>query len=352
MKRLVAKLCLFVVPVALLVCVDLSLRVDAFTFRTWEALRVEHRILVDTRLGRLLPYTTLPGPFFPRTRIARVEEGDLGHGTPFAERHAVFWETDEYGYRIRSSRILPELVVVGDSTVVGTGLSQEDTLAEVLRRDAGLQAYPFAPATMSSFLAERRFQERPPRFVVIACIERDILGLGKTAKKPRQVQFVQNELLKTLEIGWVRARRLNILQYLRAQINGRPQPLEYGGVLFRQGLPAFETPKSQKLRAVADTLARYSAEGRDRGFRLAVLVVPNKETVYRNLLPDAPIPTLIPALYGELRQRGIEVLDVEGALQKAWERGLPLYLADDTHWNAAGVRIAATVITDWARRNP
>ena len=352
MMRLLAKLCLLGMPLVVLVCVELAFPINAFTFRAWEALRVTGRI-VDTPLGLLFPYTTLPGPFLPHVRIARVEEGDLGHHTAFAEQHAVVWETDEFGYRIGPSSVPPELVIVGDSTVVGSGLTQKETLAEVLRREHGIGAYPFAPATMGAFLADRRFQKAPPRYVVITCVERDVLEMLETVKpSPLQVQRIMNERFKGLEIAWLRIKRLNVLAYLRARINGRPEPLEYGGVLFLKGSAAIEAPAPVRLHAAAKALVQYTAQGRERGFRLALLVVPNKETIYTNLLPEAPVPTLLPKLGSELRRNGVQVLDVESTFRTVWKSGHPVYLSDDTHWNGAAVQIAAQAIADWVRSPP
>jgi SGNH hydrolase-like domain, acetyltransferase AlgX len=352
MFRLVAKLCILATPLAVLVCIELALPIDAFVFRFWEALAVMDRP-VDTPLVRIFPYTALPGPFLPQTRMAGVEVGDLGHHTAFAEPHWVSWETDEYGYRTASSSRNPDLVVVGDSTVVGAGLTQEDTLAAVLSREYGVQAYPFAPASLESFLAEQRFRDHPPRFVVVVCIERDVLGVFGEVRpppqKPRKVQWIRSELLKRAEFTWVRLQRLNVLKYLRAQFNGRPPPMNFGGMLFLQGEKANGSRKSTEILAAAETLARHTAQARARGFQLALLTVPNKETVYGDLLPGAPVARLLPSLHRALAERGVEALDIEGALRQTRQSGTPPFHRDDTHWNATGVRVAAAAIANWIR---
>jgi alginate O-acetyltransferase complex protein AlgJ len=351
MTRLLFKLCMLSLPLMLLIGIDLALPVDAFTFRAWEALAVGGRI-ADTRLAALFPYTTLQGPFLPQMRLDRIDEGDLGHGTPFAVSQAVVWETDEYGFRARADLPDPDLVIVGDSNVAGSGLTQRDTLAEVMSSVHGVRAYPFAPASLSSFGNDVRFRNRPPKAVVIAVVERDFLSEFSAGEVPRGgIRLVRSGMLKRLEVALVRVRRLNLLRYIRASINGRSPPLAYGGMLFLQGPGAIKTPDPGDLFAAAEKLASYGADMRARGIGLAVLIIPNKETIYADLLPGAPKPTLLRSLRWELHSRGVEMLDIESAFRAARMSGSPPYLRDDTHWNALGVRLAAQAIADWMHRS-
>lgn len=354
MTRLVAKLFLLALPLWFLAGVDLVLPVDAFVFRAWEALVITNRP-ADSQLRAIFPCTALPGPFLPDTRLERIETGDLGHDTPSAEPHRVVWETDEYGYRARPSRITPELVIIGDSLVVGSGLSQEDTLAEVLRRGHGIQAYPYAPATPADFLQDPRFREQPPRFVVLACIERQILepsGLVRSEEPMRHpARWVRSLGLRAAEFAWVRMMRLNLLGYLRAKVNGRlPRPT-HGGTLFLQGIAANTPPNQADLEAASARLAQHATATRARGMEFAFLAVPNKETIYADLIPGSSAPSTLPRLQEALRHRGVVSLDVEGALRQAREDQVSPYLRDDTHWSPTGVKIAAAAIAGWVHQH-
>jgi hypothetical protein len=352
MPHFLGRLLLVTLPLAALLVVETLLPNDAFTFRAWEALEVRDR-LVDTRAVRLFPYTTLPGPFLPDTRLSLVEEGDLGHHTPLAQQRFVSWVTDAWGYRASPADADPELVLVGDSEVVGTGLDQGETIAEVLRTGHGVGAYPYAPSNLAAFFADRRFGERPPRWLVVECVERQVLEdfqvMPALRPKPRPVQLVESAPLRAFETAWNRLNRMAALGYLRARINGRPPPLARADLLFLRGLDGVAAPDPTRIRAAAETLAALAARARAKGMRFAVLVVPDKETIYADLFPGARRPTLLAALRRELQERGVEAIDLEGPFLAARARGDQPYLRDDTHWSAAGVSLAGELVAAWAR---
>jgi SGNH hydrolase-like domain, acetyltransferase AlgX len=96
--------------------------------------------------------------------------------------------------------------------------------------------------------------------------------------------------------------------------------------------------------------ARYfivlNRELRQRNFRLIVILVPSKYTVYQPLIKDAP-KTNKKEAFEELQKRlkDMPVVNTTAALQQAAadgiEEGRLLYWPDDTHWNGDGVRVAA-----------
>jgi hypothetical protein len=351
MPRFLARLLLVALPLAALLVLEALLPIDAFTFRAWEALEVRSR-LVDTRAVRIFPWTTLPGPFLPDTRLALVEEGDLGHHTPLAQRRAATWVTDAWGYRASPGGAVPELVLVGDSEVVGTGLDQGETIAEVLRTRHGLGAYPYAPSNLAAFFADGRFSARPPRWLVVECVERQVLEdyrvMPAVRPKPRPVRLVESAPLRAFETSWNRLNRMAALGYLRARLNGRPPPVARGDLLFFRGLDGVAAPDPARIRAAAETLARLAGLARARGMRFAVLVVPDKETIYADLF-GVDRPPLLTDLRRELQVRGVEAIDLEGPFLAARARGEPPYLRDDTHWSAAGVSLAGALVAAWAR---
>lgn len=87
-------------------------------------------------------------------------------------------------------------------------------------------------------------------------------------------------------------------------------------------------------------------ELQQRGFRLIVILVPSKYTVYQPLIDDAAKTNKREA-FEELEEKlnDVPVVNTAPALQQAaaeaLEHGQLLYWPDDTHWNAEGVRVAA-----------
>src|ERR1051325_9137182 len=122
MLNYLLKLGLFLLPLLALFLVELFvLPIDFFTFRCWEALRVD----IDGSLG-------LPGPFYPNRHLIKYEAGDkLGFRDP--NRLKAEWFTDEFGFRNRPCARPPQqfdYVLLGDSNMVGSALDQAETLAE------------------------------------------------------------------------------------------------------------------------------------------------------------------------------------------------------------------------------
>ena len=89
-----------------------------------------------------------------------------------------------------------------------------------------------------------------------------------------------------------------------------------------------------------------------RGVRLLVVVAPNKESIYPDMLShrarstDALISPQTRQLLSDLSSAGVEVVDlweVYGAFKQdpANSHAEPLYLTQDSHWSPAGVELAA-----------
>ncbi|MEE8424768.1 MAG: hypothetical protein V3S11_03010, partial [Elusimicrobiota bacterium] len=220
LRRLLLRAVLFLSPFAAALAMEvLVLPPDAFTFRCWEALTATE-----------FPWLWR-GPFYPGRRIEKTEQGDLGKRTEFAVEKRVVWETDRFGFRKRPSPAVerPNIVLVGYSNLVGSGLTQEDTLAAVLERRVGRGVYPYASASIGAFLADPRFQERPPAEVVLVVSE----GLAAKAAtydpnppaEPKSAWRVrhrrcaaENPLCRELLIRVARLRQRFFVRFLRARL--------------------------------------------------------------------------------------------------------------------------------------
>ncbi len=354
MARFLAKAALLAVPVILLSVVQLMLPLDAFCFRSWEALAVGYRTHDVVGLGpvRMPAITALPGPFVPRTRLERVEEGDLGHHTPFAVQRRVVWETDARGYRASPAGEPPVVVLVGDSNVVGSGLTQADTLAEVLRREHGIAAYPYAPEDIESYAADPSFAASPPPVVVLTCVERNVLDAFANVRQARPRASARDSAwLLASDMAVNRLNGSPLLGWVRAQVNGRRQPLVAGGMLFPMGARANATPDPGRVHDAAATVGHWARRLRERGTRLVLLIVPNKENTYADLFGPAR-STLVSAMRNALHQEDVAVIDLDADFAAARAADDPPFQADDTHWSAVGVRVAARRIAELVGAEP
>ena len=195
-----------------------------------------HRLL-NFRVGNHQNNSNCCLPIYPNVKLFKVEEGDLGHHTKYADKKSVYWETDRHGYRIKAAdREDFRIIIVGDSIVAGSGLTQEDTLASALERRLGVGVYPFAPATFSQFAGDARFAIHPPAVVVFSQIERNIPNLksikeSKNDKFPylsslfRRMQSVRDiPFFQSMAVYADRATKMSGINYLNSRLAPVRQP--------------------------------------------------------------------------------------------------------------------------------
>jgi hypothetical protein len=147
--------------------------------------------------------------------------------------------------------------------------------------------------------------------------------------------------MKAIQNGWLLAS-----PYPEHVIRGRLRNGHEMLFLPRE-VQRFETNPDE--REAATNVLRVVAALPERGFDVRVLLVPMKYTVYRPLLQGAdghePSRPFLTRLEHRLRDSGIMVVNLlapfQAAAADAMERDRTIYWRDDTHWNAAGVGIAA-----------
>jgi hypothetical protein len=103
-----------------------------------------------------------------------------------------------------------------------------------------------------------------------------------------------------------------------------------------------------QLDAIEGALVSLRDGLQRRGVAFAVLIPPNKHTIYPELLPGRiralAGTTRLDQLAGRLESRGdLLFVDVRPALLAGKARG-PVYFRTDTHWNSYGARLAARAL--------
>ncbi|HUL21070.1 MAG TPA: hypothetical protein VLZ10_06425 [Thermodesulfobacteriota bacterium] len=367
MKKFVFKSVLFLIPFLAAIGIELFvLPIDFFTFRVWEA-------LVIRKYDNILP-----GEFYPNMQVTKIEEGDLAHHTRFTYKRKAKWITDRYGYRKRNTnRNKHEVVVIGDSNIAGSGLTQEDILSEVLEKKLKVSVYPISPGSLNSFLKERRFTKEPPDIVIISTIERFIFYLPPvkaTSKKIatklktqiREIGYrLRNQISGNRFIQWVgvcldRIYKANMLQYLRATLrrmgSSHSQAIypnrfssKYGPVFFFQGADANKDVPRDQFDKVVQVIKSYDELLRSKGIRFIFLPIPEKENIYYETL-QTQRPVFLERLISTLKNLGIETVDTQKAFEDAFRKGVVLYHTNDTHWNENAVRITADLVKELIER--
>ena len=113
----------------------------------------------------------------------------------------------------------------------------------------------------------------------------------------------------------------------------------------------------QQWANIERSLDQFRAAVAAAGGAFGVVLIPQKLRVLgpycrfppgSDLLPLADRLTPMPGQLAEWsRHAGVAVLDLTGALQAAAANGTLVWLADDTHWNAAGAATAAGAVAAW-----
>lgn len=357
MRRFISKLTLFLLPFSLAIFVELFvLPIDLFTFRAWESLVV--------RKYRNI----LPGPFYPNMKITKIEEGDLAHHTEFAVEKEVQWVTDRHGFRKQNTNLVShKIVIIGESNIAGSNLTQKEILSEVLEDQLKVSVYPYAPVGINSFLKERRFKEHPPTIVIFAKVERELFELPALKQmKDRKwtsrlkEEINQNRWVQTIFTCLDRISKWNMLHYLRASMRRSVTkaqenqsggvPSQYGRIFFLQGAGANRDVPKEKLEKAIGVIKSYHDIITNRGIRFIFLPIPEKENIFHeSLLTKRPV--FLEQLISGLKRQGIETVDTLKTFEEAYQKKqMLLYHTDDTHWNANGVKVAAELVKDWVEK--
>ncbi len=317
-----------------------------------------------------------PGPFFANVRYEGTAYGDLAYvGRVRAlrvERPQIF-TTDAYGYRNApgGERGPWRVLAVGDSVMAGAGLDDADTFPAHLADLIDAPVYNAGASWSVSLFTQRRFQQRPPRYLLLQTAERYVVGkpdtvamlralpppgrrqsawVPTTEPPPTRIRHRTSEVYSTathfgsLAFAALRLRMLGSVS-ARSGLLGTDGRTLFGMETVKHALL---TPDQLRLDLAAESVDALRDWFGRRGVQLVYLVTPDKATVYRELLPDGwraplqPPGSSIVALHQRLDAFGVPYVDALSAMLAAKAQpGPPLYWPDDTHWSPRGARVVA-----------
>lgn len=335
MNKFFIKCILFILPVIGLLSFDMFLSVDAFTHRPWEA---------------LLFGSNKTMYFYPNQSLTKQSVGDLCHHTPFAIKKNENWITDKLGYRNNTFIKKSEVLIIGDSFIVGSSITQDSTITNVLSKKLNNQVYNIAPANFVDFvdLLNTKVIEKP-KIIIYALNEKGVPSPLKISDKKKIIEDVSS-----FSVFKDKVKRLYSLKYLKSRISGK-----HG-----QGVPGmidssmfFLNGKDQKylydkVITVAKTIQSYNDYCESIGVDFIFLPLPNKETVYFDKIPLKGQPNYLLKLDSVLSDRKIETINTL-ELYKNYRKSNSdlIYHLDDTHWNARGVVLVTEKIVEVMKAN-
>ena len=316
-----------------------------------------------------------------------------GIAARYAEYHPAYEEfMDGHGY---PNAPLPEgrvwnIVMVGDSFMTSLGTQN---VAQVLADISGLGVYNHGRAAAGPFLELPKFLNsgtfRPPPQVVIWNLTARELSASLFRRQPIDVWFGGEDVWRR-HVEW-RARgsvhwhllapavfsqawpNTSLVAYFARKAWGKmklgifgawPQDVlgaedpDFGPMLFyRENLRVLPrlTP-TENAPAIVRVVSKVAAGFRARGVTLVVLLVPEKEQIHARALPPsdqralAHGDDLLAGIQTGLEAAGTPVVNLMPVFQEATANGQRLYWRDDTHWNDAGIRLAAEEL--WRKVEP
>ncbi|OJU47069.1 MAG: hypothetical protein BGN96_06180 [Bacteroidales bacterium 45-6] len=344
MKHFLIKISLFfLIPTIGIILCSLFLPIDTLAYRPWEGLRYS-KAQTDS-------------PFYPNSFVSMNSVGDLCHHTENAVMKQEQWQTDELGFRNNKYIKNPDILIIGDSFVAGTGLTQANTLCNQLIALSGdTKVYNIAPSSMSEFdnlLQTGKLGK--PKLLVFSIVERNVpeniqQHHSANSKPEKMKDFISSNALevcmdkiaKSTLLNWIKARAL------RQGGNGI-RSTNHSNMYFLQG--AKQRHKKDDLASTTAALISYKQYCDSLGVKFLFLPIPDKETVYHELVPIVRQSDYLLQLDSLLSVRGIpsiNCLKVYNDYRKT-DSSL-LYHLDDTHWNSRAVTIIAKEIVKQMRR--
>ena len=290
-------------------------------------------------------------PFYPNYTIEMDEIGDLGFHTSKAIKKHVIWKTDDLGFRNDSIIHNPDILLIGDSFVAGTSLTQDKTLTAILDTltKNKYRIYNIAPATFSSFMSLVNHKIiKKPKMIILFSVERfmylkadtseNILLSKELEKQNHYEKFDEtvDRLVKFTSRQW-----FSSLFKKRTGI-GFPSAVN-SKMLFFEGSKSIKRDldiyKGSQL-----ALSRYNEKCKQMGIQFLFVPMPNKESVYWELVPYKKQPNLLFRIDSALKKQNIAVINTLALYNEERRKGHWLYHFDDTHWNENGVTAVANEI--------
>lgn len=274
------------------------------------------------------------------------EEGDISWYYLFLYKDSAptHVTSDELGFRttpFRASKY--EIAVAGDSTIWGSGLSDDETLPYLLAEKLGVPVYNASRTDLPNALLHPLLKN--VRVIVDGRTERKINGYvfqwyGHVGPTFRPLAF--GSLGK-----WRTFMNVNPQRYSPvARLSSVPKRFVYDLEALWNGphvdylyVEHQHTP-ADLSSAVQHVVARKRWLA-SRQIRYIFLPIPAKQTLYKSDV-DPYTRRYLHELTRVLRMRGVEVIDILSTFEAEKQRGL--YQRYDTHWNAKGVRLAAGVV--------
>lgn len=354
MKRFIVKIFIFTFPVLLWFTIEGFLPSSVFTWRPWEALLFNY---YRFSFGKV---------FYPYSDLQMNTVGQLCHHTKYSITKMEKWKTDKSGNRNDVFIEDPDILLIGDSFVVGGALTQDSTFTKQLQYYLGdsLKVYNIAPAEFSvlDYYLKKKIIKKP-KLVIFARSERFIPEAMEIYSEPDnsmkskiKAVLLDNDLFLSSCVFLDKCFRMYSKKWIQARMSGQKgnglAGIEESNMFFYNTednivLPNQVTDFMEDMKKTKDRIISFKAYCDSLDIDFLFLPMPNKASVYYDYVPLEKQPDYIFKLDSLLRMNGIQTFNTL-AFYNEYRRSHDelLYHLDDTHWNANGARIFSKKIAE------
>ena len=334
------------IPVFIWGVIEALLPITFFTHRHWESIFFQTKVPAKTEI-------------YPNVSSSMDAVGDLCFNTKYKVVKHEVWITDKLGFRNDSFTEQPDILFIGDSFTAGTGLSQDEIISnKVKKKLSGVTVYNMAPSNFDEF--DRHFKLgliKKPKLIIFSSTERHPPKLF-TPYIPNKNNVINRTIVNAFSFCSInvfidKMLKFNSIKRIRSIIYG------YNGwgvqskinpkMFFLHGMN--QTYNTQNLYKTRDALLSYKKYCDALGIKFLFLPIPNKETVYFDLVPFEKQPNYMFMLDSIVRNSNINTINSLNVYND-YRKSNPnlLYHFDDTHWNANGVEVLSKQIADEVKR--
>jgi len=283
-------------------------------------------------------------------------------------RHVLF-QTDSFGFRNAKGFHGQKYIMVGDSFVVGDGISQQNIITEQLRH-FGIDSYNLAfPGRLYDYISYitdfEKTYGKEHKFVLFL-YEGNDFGHARSAPIPQLTSFEKAERYIKIRLDWYKKlwgivntdiyrfmdTYIQRVAYHAQESDEKVDILKISGMevaFYKQYVLVTKRtilPKNLNFEKILDPVRSRIAH---------IFFIPTKYRVYYKYLKrlNPCDPEVLPDRQWEYVQSmglklGIKTTDLTPALIEASDASLPssrlTYWKDDTHWNKYGIAAAAKVV--------
>ncbi|MFA6512277.1 MAG: hypothetical protein WCV86_04100 [Patescibacteria group bacterium] len=344
MKKFINTLTLFSLSALIIIVLcEIFIPVTVFFYRPWEA----------------ISFSKIPAnaPFYTNATLTMNSVGDLCHHTENSIIKNESWKTDELGFRNDNYIKSADILIIGDSYIAGSGLTQTNTISnQVMKMDDNLKVYNMAPSSFSQFdKLVKLGRIHKPKQIIFSIAERNIPSEIKYYIPHSKKETIQNilnynglnayidKIIKVYPLKWIKARAKNAKGIGTEGINDSK-------MYFFQG--SNQKHEEEDLINTVNTLISYKEYCDSLGIEFLFLPMPDKETVYYELVPFSEQPNYLFQLDSLLKSNGVSTINTLRIYNDyRRENDNLLYHLDDTHWNSNATELISKEIVRLVNQN-